>query len=493
MNTATLQGKIEEMFKHGLIYGLTSVLQNLLGFIMLPVLTAFFTPDVFGAYSILLFMSTLGSSIFYLGASSAMGRFYFDENSDLFRKKIFTTALLITVFGAVSLSFIGIFFANNLSTQFFGTEIYTKPIGLIFLGTAFGILFNLMTLFLRYEQKSYQFFILMLCFVFIDFLLTYVLLKWFDMGISAPIFGMIISNALCFLVLLVKNVDYLTSELELKYVGLLLNFGLQTSIAGLLFYTLNSIDKLIIKELLNLSEVGVYSLGYRLGSVMNILLVVPFTFIWSPLRMKHSKDGDMDLFSERVLSYYTFVGVIIMMFAILFGEDIMKYFFVNKSYLSATKVFPVIMFAYLFYGYGNILDYGIYLHKKVYLTSLILILAIVFNVALNFFLIPKWGYMGAAYISVLTYLSTSITLYVISNRLHPLKVDLKRVLAALLFISFLYFLMNYALVWNLLYKLIVFFGTLYLFYRYWLSKGERKYILYKLIDVRRKIFFNHQT
>ena len=93
MSTESYKTKIEELFKHGLVYGITSSLQNLLGFIMLPILTSFYSPDIFGVYSILLLLSAFTSAIFYLGASSALGRFYFEDTSEFFKKRIVTTSL----------------------------------------------------------------------------------------------------------------------------------------------------------------------------------------------------------------------------------------------------------------------------------------------------------------------------------------------------------------------------------------------------------------
>ena len=99
----TIQTKIKELLNHGLIYGLTSSLQSILGFVLLPILTVYYTPEEFGIYSIILLVSALASALFYFGASSALARFYFEENSDLYRKKITSAALFITLTGAILL------------------------------------------------------------------------------------------------------------------------------------------------------------------------------------------------------------------------------------------------------------------------------------------------------------------------------------------------------------------------------------------------------
>jgi O-antigen/teichoic acid export membrane protein len=251
-------------------------------------------------------------------------------------------------------------------------------------------------------------------------------------------------------------------------------------VAGFLFYILEWVDRLIIKDLLNLTDVGIYSLGYRLGSVMNILVIMPFTLVWGPLRMQHAKNSDADVFSGKVVSYYTLVGVMILVLAILFGEDVMKLIFANKGYSAASKLFPIIMFSLFFYGYQNILDFGIYLHKKVYVYLLVSFFAIIFNVVMNYWLIPKFGYMASAYITLLTYMITSISIYLISNNYFKIRVETKRVITALLSVPFLYSIINFLPITNFILKLVIGVTTFYLFYNFWLNKSERAYLNNKI-------------
>jgi O-antigen/teichoic acid export membrane protein len=88
---------MRELFKHGLIYGFTSSLQNLLSFVLLPLFTIYYTPAEFGVYSLILLSGTLANAIFYLGAGSALGRFYFDDDTSSYRKRIISSALFVIV------------------------------------------------------------------------------------------------------------------------------------------------------------------------------------------------------------------------------------------------------------------------------------------------------------------------------------------------------------------------------------------------------------
>lgn len=469
--------KITKLFKTSLVYGLTASLQSVLGFVLLPILTIYYTPEVFGAYSILLLLSALSSAIFYLGASSALGRFYLEENSDLYKNKIFTTSLIITLIGAFLLIILGLIFAKPLSISLFETDKYYLPIILILIATSFGFLLGLMTLLLRYENKASLFLIITISGVLVNFIVTYSLLSKFNYGILAPIYGMLTSNALLFFILILIKIKNLTKKLEVDHFKLILSFGIQSSIAGLSFYLLEWIDRLIINELLNLNDVGIYSLGYKLGAIINILIVVPFSLVWGPMRMQYVKSEALPFYTVKVISYYTLTGVFVLSATILFGEDILNIFFTNKSYSNSVLIVPIIMFSLFFYGYQNIIDFGIYINNKIYYFTLVGVVLILVNVVLNFWLIPLFGYMAAAYITLFTYVLSSSIIYLISNFYYPIKIEFIRVFSALIIIPILYYLVNFSGGLNFSIRIIIALIISLMFYTLWLNKTERAYMV----------------
>ena len=467
--------KIFKLLKSSFIYGLTSSLQSLLGFIMLPILTSYYTPETFGVYSILLLISAVSSGIFYLGASSALGRFYFDEDSELYKKKIITTSILITLCGAIILIILSLIFSKLISINLFQTELYSFPILLILIGTALTFLLNIMTLILRYENKALIFFIVSILGVVINFFITYFLLSRFNFGLLAPIYGIFFSNAICFIYLIFSNFSLLTKAIEVRHFKLILSFGIQASIAGLFYYILDWIDRIIIKDLLDLSQVGIYSLGYRLGAIMNIILIMPFTLVWAPMRVEYAKNEDNSSFTTKIISYYTIIGVLFLVIAILFGTEIIHSIFTNKSYQSATKIVPIIMFSTLFYGYQNIIDFGIYINKKVYYYIIVLIFGIFINIILNYIFIPIFGFMGAAFVTLTTYILSSTVIYLISNKYYKISIENNRVFIPLILIPVLYLQVNY-ISNNIILKSIIFISIIISFFKLWLNMDEKKYI-----------------
>ena len=312
--------------------------------------------------------------------------------------------------------------------------------------------------------------------VLLNFGITYVLLSTFSYGILAPLYGTLLSAMLCFFLILANKLSDFTIKLQSSHISKILNFGLQSSVAGFLFYLLDYIDRLILKELVPMSEVGIYSLGSKIAAVITVILIVPFSLIWAPMRMEYASSNNNKEFTVKVFSYLSMVGFILISISILFAEDLMSLVFVNKEFSDAAQVFPVIMLALLFFGFQNIVDFGIYLHKKVFFYSIIALIGIAFNVIMNYWLIPHFGYMVSAYITLFTYLLTTLLIYLVSSYYHQIKYEFARIIIPLFILVIMQFLNVFVGIPNLItfaQKTFIMFILMLTIIIFWLDKSEK--------------------
>ena len=472
----TIKTKIKELLNHGLVYGLTSSLQSILGFVLLPILTVYYTPEEYGIYSIILLVSALAGALFYFGASSALARFYFDEDSVSYRKKIASSALFVTLFGALFLISLSIIFGKYLSVLLFNASIYYLHIILACSGAAFVFLLNIMTLLLRYQKQSILFLKITLFGVILNFMITYVLLSAFSYGILAPLYGTLLSSMLCFFLILWNNFSEFTIKIQSSYISKILNFGLKSSLAGFLFYLLDYIDRLILKELVPMSDVGIYSLGAKIATLISVILIVPFSLVWAPMRMEYASNNNNKEFTVKVFSYLSILGFILISISILFAEDLMSFVFVNNEFSDAAKVFPVIMLALLIFGFQNIVDYGIYLHEKVYVYIIVALIGIAFNVSTNYLFIPYFGYLASAYTTLFTYLLTTLIILIVSSYYHQIKYEWYRIIIPFIILVTIQFLNEFVDIPYLItfsQKIFITFTLLLFIIFFWLDKNEK--------------------
>jgi O-antigen/teichoic acid export membrane protein len=226
-----------------------------------------------------------------------------------------------------------------------------------------------------------------------------------------------------------------------------------------------------------MSDVGVYSLGYRIAAVINILIILPFSYVWAPIRMEYANNKNNKDFVKIVFSYFSLIGFMFIVFFILFTESILPIFIQNADFYEASRVIPLVMLGLFFYSYQNIIDFGIYLHQKVYYYIIVSILTIVLNVILNFWLLPKFGLISAAYITIITYLFSSTLIYIISNRYYKLKLEWKKLIILILLLITIYSIINF-LKFEIDFpsKVLIYIILSFFVYKFWLNGSERNFL-----------------
>lgn len=487
MSNESAASKLKQLFSHSIVYGLTSSIQSVLAIFLLPILTNYYSTELFGVYSLILVITSFASAIFYFGASSALGRFYHEDSSESYKKSIISSALLITISGGVILSILSVIFGKWISNILFSTPKYYLHIVLGLSSGALTFIFNALALIIRYQNKSFLFFKISILGVIVNFIITYTLLTRFQFEILAPIIGTVVAYCLNILILLNHERHYLTVKIDKKHLVVLLKFGLPLCISGLTFYLLDWADRFIIKDLLDLSNVGVYSLGARLAVLMNVLFITPFTMVWAPLRMEFKNNPDSNKLLTKVTSYFTIIGLIIVVPSILFSNLAISIFFKNPDYLGVVKLIPVLLLAQLIYGYQNIVDYGIYIKGKTQYYIIISIIGIIVNVALNYILLPRFGYIAAAYITLFTYFISSSLIYLISSRYYVFNIEWRRVMLPIFYTSLIYGLANFTLILDgLLVRILILIFSAFLLWKFWLNREEKTILVSKLKNLNIK-------
>jgi len=418
--------KIKEAANHTIVYGFGSVLQTALGFILIPLYTRYYSTDIYGTLALITICGAVASAIFQLGIAGSLSRSYFDYEDLDERKKVVSTSIYLTLIGACIQIALAFFLKEKLSILLFNTDVYAIHIFAILTSTAIAFLNNLFYVILRFEKKSKQVVIVNFISLITSASLITSFLVILKLGLMAPIIGTLINQLLllCILFYLTKGAYGLVfSKPELK---IQLLFGIPTMLTGLGHYLLTSMDRFFINKFGTLDDVGVYSLGFLLGSVINVLLIMPFGQIWSPMRMEYRNDRNARDLYKLVLTYYFILGWFITVVISLFSKEIILLISGRPEYLVAYKVVPIVMMAFLIFGSMNIIDMGINFARKVIYHTYIFWACVILNFILNYTLIPIYGYMAAAYNILATFILSIILVYVVSNRLFRIQLESRR-------------------------------------------------------------------
>lgn len=381
-------------------------------------------PEQFGLFSYALAYAALFGSLAKLGLDSIVVR-ELVRNPDK-RDVYLGTAFWLKIIGA------GLMLcAIALSMQFTSSDDTTK---LYILIIAFGSVFQASEVVDFYFQSRVLSKLVSLCklvqlflsslfklyFIYID-----AGLFWF---VAVSFFDQVTLAAALFFAYRYQKIDSYLSSFELEIAKNFLRDSWPLILSALVVMIYMRIDQIMIKEMLGIKEVGVYSAAVRLTEIWYFLPTIITGSLFPAII--NAKNINEKNYYHRLQQLYTLMvwsALSIIIVVSLFGEWIIETLY-GVAYKDAVGVLAINVWAAIFVFYGSAWSKWMLVEGGMKMSAFFQVNAMFFNVILNLFLIPKYGIYGAA-------LSTLFS-SAIGHTLLPLFIKSQRVALKMLVISF---------------------------------------------------------
>ena len=424
---ASVGSKIKEAGRHSIVYGLGSVAQSAVGFVLLPILTGALTKEDYGVYSLILMASALASAIFYLGMTSALPRSYFDYQSPDDRRAVFTTAYIILLGGALIQIAAGYFGGQLISKALVGRDDYSIPIAWAFLGSAIGFINQYFFSYLRILRKSTASVIFSLIGLPGGIGLTLWLLARSPGDLAAPFEALAWSQLAIMLIFIgFFGREAFTFRIQKEELSRLIPFGIGSVVASFGGILLDWTDRLIIEHYLTLADVGSYSAAFRIGTLISIILISPFSQIWSPMMMEYRTHENIKELFAKVLYYFMVIGAVILAGASLFMGDVLPFLVRSEISHQMISVILLVMLGTLIYGVTNIVAAGLFYERKVAQFSYVYYAVASIKTGANLLIIPMFGIVGAAVTTLLASALIPTCIYALARKYFSFVIYWKR-------------------------------------------------------------------
>lgn len=459
-----MAGTLKTLANETALYGLSSIIGRVANFLLVPYYTGVFAPGEYGIVIKLYAFVVIFNVLLSHGMETAYFRFASEKRED--EGKLFNASISSIFLVSLVICVVLFLSADQLASllNYEGKGIYIKWLALII---AIDALVAIPFARLRLEGRPLKFAITRLTSVFLNIGLNLILITLCTSiyrGEILPSFkplvdsfynpnqlvgyvflANLIANAAYF-VLLRKEISAFKFEWDWQTMKPLYQYAIPLLFMGLAASTNEVFSRVSFEDWLpinfypftNKEAIGMFGACFKL-SVFMALGVQAFKYAWEPFFFKRAKDAESPQLFAKVMTWFV-VFTCVVFFAIVANLDLLKVLLLrDESYWAAIDIVPILLLANLLLGiyYSLSLWYKL-TDKTIYATYMALGGAIL-TILLNWFLIPAYGFIGAATATLVVYGSLAVTSYVLGQKHYPIPYNLGKILTYLAISSLLAF------------------------------------------------------
>lgn len=424
------------------IYGVSSIVGRTLNYLLIPLYTAYFLPAEMGVYTKLYSFVAFLNVVYVLGMETAYFRFA-SKNTES-EHKIFNLSVGIILINCML--FTGILvWGSNYFSEIAGYGI--KPSYIIYFGFIMAI--DAITAIpfakLRLEKKATRFALIKLINILLiigfnlffivvcrnsfngnSFLFLKPYLSYFynpEIGIGYVFIANLLANLLI-LPFFIKDLLAFRFQIDTSKIKELLIYAFPLMLMGLTGMVNEVIDRIVLEFWLpegfygnrtNIEAVGIYGAVYKISIFMS-LAIQAFRYAADPFFFSKAEDKNSPNLFANVSKWFLYTCLAIFILVSLNLDLVANYILLNKVYHEGLLVVPILLMANLFLGMYYNFSVWYKLTDKTYFGTYISLFGAVLTIGLNYILIPKMGYMGCAWATLICYFSMAVISFLLGQK-----------------------------------------------------------------------------
>jgi len=436
-------GTFKETLKHSSVFGGANILRKGVGFLMIPVYTYYLAPSDYGILELLDLTINIISLVTAMGIGAAVIRFYHSYDSTTDRQEVFSTALISIGLGTIIVLGITESQSGRLAVWILKDGDYAKYYRVMFFAMALQTVAGVPENLLLAEKRSWIYSAIstgtFVCYLTLNILFIVIL----KMGVWGILVGILITKVLNTTSLFVVVRDKLKITFSANKLAKMLRFSLPLIPSSFAMFCIHYADRFFVQKYCGATELGLYSLGYKFGMIISVLVLEPFFRIWNTQRFELAKQDDGKDVLGRGFTYMLLILTAAGLAVSLYGNEAVT-ILAPASYEGAASIISIVALSYVFGGIASFFTLGMVLQYKTKSLASIHVFACVANIVLNSVMIPLYGITGAAVSTVMTFGGMALASLIVSQRLYKIRIERDRILKITLVLFVIYALSRYA-------------------------------------------------
>lgn len=407
--------RTRKLIRNTFVFGIGNIGSKLIQFIAVPMFTLYLTTKQYGQMDLITTIVSLSLPFFSLCLYDAILRFAIDDPDS--EVNIISTASFIT-----GIMLILLLFALLALLPFNFENISLYRLGIVFL--ILQIVESLLSQYLKALNKNWAYAMNGLILSGLIFFLSYMMFQMMNNRLYAYFVAQIVSylGSIIFIFCNLKGHPIFRMDaIQQKWIKKLTNYSLPLIPNQIMWWVMNTSDRLLIIFFLGLTTNGLYAVAAKIPSLTNVVVTI-FMQSWQLSSFENADKEDKSAFFSEVFNHLVF-------FLVLFSSIVLSLLMVimhliaSRAYFGAWIYVPMLLLGGLFSNISMFLGTNYLVGKKtngIFRTS---IMGAVLNIGLNLLLIPLCGANGASFSTLVSYFVVCVIRFIETRRTVTISID----------------------------------------------------------------------
>lgn len=421
--------KVRQLGKQLAIYGAGDVAVSAVNLLLLPIYVQYLNERDYGVLGLLGGVEVVAKIGFRLGLDGSFMRFFLDQEDHAGRRRLASTIFffLLTVNGVLLAASLGA--SPWLARVLFDDDGAAVPLRLVLLNT-FAIGFTFLPFHvLRMEGRSTEFSLLALARSAATVILRLALVIGAGLGLLGIVLADVLVTIALLAVLLPRFARLITPVFSTALLRDSLRFGLPRVPHAAAQQVMAVGDKFILAAFRPIAEVGIYSMGVSFGLTQKLFLSA-FEYAWAPFYYAAAREPGAKATFAIVTTYGVAALALLTAGLSAIARDLLD-LMTRGVFVDAAPVVGWTAVGVFLQGVYLLTSIGLNLTRRTLYYPAATIVAAGINLALNYTLIPRFGFLGAAWANAAGYGVQAALAFGFSQRAYPIAYEYGRIARAI--------------------------------------------------------------
>lgn len=419
-------------------YTIGSLVRAFASFLLLPIFANILGSAQYGVLNLLQTFSSILAILMTFGIERSLYRLYYDFTTENSRNRFFSTVFWSINIVSIVIIVLAFIFAGWLSDVLGGVDAI-KVVVPVIIYAFLAALIQYSQIIMQVEQNGKSFLLISMLLLITYNVISLLFLFLYEKTYAAMVYGNLVANAIVLPFAYYRIRKKLKFEFDFSILSSTIRFSFPLLLMAIFAWALNMSDRLFLANFSTLKDLGLYSMGSKIVSVM-ILLDGAIFQAYGPYFFNLANNEAEYIAKDKIKETNNAITLIIcsMAICIMLLSNVLFHTILKPEYQGSLIYVYILILGAVLTGQTGLLNPMIYQNRETKGISIITIVCACISVGLNRLLIPSYGPIMAAITNLFSSFCMFTLTLLLAKKNYYVGLNMRIIMIALMIIGIYY-------------------------------------------------------